>query len=128
MSCVFCDIVTMDQYNQIQKVYKADELLNLCDVVIFEPLDPCVKGHLLFVPSEHVDNIGDPQMVSPLVTASVYKAISLYLKEFPQQCNVVTNNGKDADQTVFHLHVHLLPRVEGDNVTLPWEWQKNKNK
>ena len=42
------------------------------------------------------------------------------------QCNIITNNGADADQTVFHIHVHLVPRTKDDKVTLPWAWQKKQ--
>ncbi len=119
-SCVFCNIANKDPKNQIIKRIPKKELLSICDVIIFEPINPCVEGHLLFVPDVHINNIGDISFESSDVVASVFKAINLYLFENPQQCNIITNNGDYAEQTVFHIHAHLVPRKKDDDVKLPW--------
>lgn len=124
--CIFCEISSSDPKEQVIKRISKTDLLQICDVVVFEPLDPCVDGHLLFVPDLHIDNIGDAKFYSGDVVASVFKAVNLYLQENPMQCNIITNNGADADQTVFHIHVHLVPRTKDDKVTLPWAWQKKQ--
>ena len=118
--CIFCEIVHKDPKNQVIKRYSKTELLYICDVAVFEPLNPASKGHLLFVPDIHVDNIGDRKFYNPEVVASVYKAVQLHLAENPTQCHVIANNGAIAEQTVFHLHVHIIPRYEGDNLKLIW--------
>ena len=109
--------------NQVIKRYSSDELLYNTEVVVFEPLNPCVEGHLLFVPTVHIDKFGDTRITAPNIVAAVNKAVSLYLQEFPTDCNIITNNGAIADQTVFHLHTHLIPRTVDDNVQLPWSYQ-----
>lgn len=124
--CVFCEIASSDPKGQVKFRIPKSELLQICDVVVFEPLDPCVEGHLLFVPDLHIDNIGDINFYAGDVVASVFKAVNVYLQSHPTQCNIITNNGADADQTVFHIHVHLVPRTKDDKVTLPWAWQKNQ--
>lgn len=124
--CIFREISSSDPKEQVIKRISKTDLLQICDVVVFEPLDPCVDGHLLFVPNLHIDNIGVSKFYSSDVVASVFKAVNLYLQENPTQCNIITNNGADADQTVFHIHVHLVPRKKNDKVTLPWTWQKDQ--
>ena len=92
-------------------------------MVIIEPLNPCVEGHLLFIPDTHVASIGSGD--DQEVIASTFKAVNIYLQEHPMDCNIITNNGANADQTVFHLHVHLIPRHTGDTTKLPWTYQKD---
>lgn len=122
MTCVFCEISYNDPHKQVLNSFTPDELLGGTGVVVIEPLNPCVKGHLLFIPNTHVSSIGgfDGQNV----IASTFKAVNIYLQEHPQDCNIIVNNGADADQTVFHLHVHLIPRFKDDNVQLPWTYQR----
>lgn len=128
MECIFCKISQQDPKGQIIKRYHASELLYNTDVVVFEPLNPCVPGHLLFVPTVHVDKFGDAsRFVTPDIVASVNKAVSIYLQQYPTECHIITNNGAIADQTVFHLHTHLIPRRSGDNVQLPWTYQQSEH-
>jgi histidine triad (HIT) family protein len=76
-------------------------------------------GHLLVLPRAHVENAG----VDPAVTAAVmYRAAEL-VAEHPS-LNLITSKGAAATQTVPHLHVHLVPRKEGDGLLLPWTPQQ----
>ncbi len=124
--CPFCEIAHTDVNGIVLKRFDKSELNDICDVVMFTPLNPCVTGHLLFVPSIHIDKLGDTRAGAGNVVAATYKAIQLYLSEFPMDANIIANNGVNADQTVFHLHVHLIPREFKDDVTLPWTWQKKE--
>ena len=126
VECPFCEIAHTDVDGFVLKRFDKALLNDICDVVMFTPLNPCVTGHLLFVPSIHIDNIGDTRAGAGNVVAATYKAIQLYLSEFPMDANIITNNEANADQTVFHLHVHLIPREFKDGVTLPWTWQKKE--
>ena len=125
--CPFCEIAHTDVNGIVLKRFDKSELNDICDVVMFTPLNPCVTGHLLFVPSIHIDKLGDTRAGAGNVVAATYKAIQLYLSEFPMDANIIANNGANADQTVFHLHVHLIPREFKDDVTLPWTWQKKEH-
>jgi histidine triad (HIT) family protein len=96
-------------------------------VAVFEPLNPVTRGHLLLVPFEHVRDAAE----APHVTARVMEHAARLLHNFsspaephPYQANVITSIGPAATQTVFHLHVHLVPRREGDGLALPWTGQQ----
>jgi histidine triad (HIT) family protein len=72
-------------------------------------------GHLLVVPRVHVaDATTDPE-----VTAEVFAAAAELARDL-RPCNLITSCGEAATQSVFHLHVHLVPRREGDGLALPW--------
>jgi len=87
------------------------------EVLIIEPLRPVVPGHVLAVPAIHVADALDV----PAVTGSVMAAAAQYAREAEVgACNLITSAGAAATQTVFHLHVHIVPRREGDGLALPW--------
>ena len=124
MTCIFCEIATSDPKGQALDYYTTEDLLGTTSVTVIEPLNPCVEGHLLFIPEVHLERMGsvDPENV----VASTMKAVNLYLAERPDlHCNVIANNGTNADQTVHHLHVHIIPRTApNDSVKLPWSYQQ----
>jgi histidine triad (HIT) family protein len=89
--------------------------------VTFEPLNPVTPGHRLFVPRTHVAD------------ALAYPEITGYVMQYAARwaaghrvgaCNLITSCGAAATQTVFHLHVHLVPRRGGDGLHLPWTGQQ----
>jgi len=83
---------------------------------IFEPLNPVVKGHLLVVPTNHIEDFTS----DTITTECVMRVAGLVAKENGGEYNLITSKGKSATQSVFHFHVHLVPRKEGDNLMLPW--------
>lgn len=88
-------------------------------VVAFEPLNPVVPGHILVVPRLHYPHVGSSNTVTGYVMECVADVAALV-----GECNVITSKGKHATQTVFHLHVHVVPRREGDGLHLPWTGQQ----
>lgn len=105
--CVFCVRIANGDYTA------ADE-----HTVAFEPLNPVTPGHLLVVPRSHVpDWRTDPQ-----VTARTAAFAALLGADLPA-ANLVTSAGAAATQTVWHLHLHIVPRRPGDGLTLPWTGQ-----
>lgn len=82
----------------------------------FIPLNPVVPGHMLFVPFVHAVNAAD----DPYVTGMVFEEASRYGWVMGQAFNLITSAGTEATQTVFHLHVHYLPRSANDGLMLPW--------
>lgn len=106
------------------------------DVVSFEPLNPVVPGHTLIVPKVHVVDYVE----NPMVTARVFQVAAEYTADAramyrrvasmsghrPEDVafNVISSAGADATQTVFHLHVHVVPRFPGDGLHLPWTDQR----
>ena len=122
--CIFCTIAGDDPKGQSLDYYTAEDLLGTTGVTVIEPLNPCVKGHLLFIPTFHLERMSSKDTQN--IVASTMKAVNLYLQDHSDlHCNVITNNGTNADQTVHHLHVHIIPRsAPNDDVQLPWSYQQ----
>lgn len=87
------------------------------DAVAFVPLNPVTEGHCLVVPKVHVPDFAS----SPEVFAATAQRAAELMRWTPRPMNVITSRGRPATQTVFHLHLHLVPRVEGDGLALPWD-------
>lgn len=84
-------------------------------VMVFEPLNPVTPGHMLVVPAIHVADAAK----NPTITALVMRRAA-QVAAGVGPCNIITSLGADASQTVFHLHVHVVPRRPGDGLLLPW--------
>ena len=105
--CVFCQIIAGNA--------PAQHLRTWPDAVAFTPLNPVTKGHTVVVPREHVaDATVDPEIsaLTMALAADVAYAVA--------PANIITSIGRAATQTVFHLHLHVVPRREGDGLLLPW--------
>lgn len=107
--CVFCQIVENGQY----RYGLSDE------VVAIQPLNPVTPGHMLVVPREHVESA----VIRPLITAETMRQAAEYAAD-AGPCNLITSVGADATQTVFHLHIHVVPRRPDDGLHLPWTGQE----
>jgi histidine triad (HIT) family protein len=112
--CVFCKIIQ----GQIPstKVYEDDKTLAFMDI---HPVNP---GHCLVVPKEHAANLMDssPEAVADAMRTvhKVAKAVQKALN--PYGINLLQANGEGAAQSVFHLHIHIIPRVQGDDLNMNW--------
>lgn len=113
LDCVFCEIIEGRVSVNIRTVHDSG--------MIFVPLNPVVEGHVLVIPNEHVEDFA----ASPRVTAEVMSRAARYAHRMGGEWNLITSKGTLATQSVFHLHVHLVPRREGDGLTLPWTGQKH---
>lgn len=107
--CVFCRIAA--------GTAAATVVAEWPDAIAIVPLGPVTPGHLLVIPRCHVADA----TTEPVVTASVMQRA---LEVAPWPFNLITSAGADATQTVFHLHVHVVPRRPGDGLTLPWTGQE----
>lgn len=103
--CVFCRIVNGQA--------PSTQVREWPDAVAIVPHRPVVDGHVLVIPKRHVADFTE----DPDVTAAVMRRAS-GIGEYPM--NLITSAGSAATQTVFHLHVHLVPRRDGDGLALPW--------
>lgn len=90
------------------------------DVLNIEPLNPVVPGHRIFIPRRHVIRADS----DPGVTGAVFQEAANWGAYHAEDFNLITSAGRAATQSVDHLHVHYVPRVEGDGLTLPWTGQK----
>ena len=86
------------------------------DVIDIEPLNPVVKGHRIVFSARHSTDFADDMDI----TMRVMLHTSELAKRLGGEYNLITSKGKNATQSVFHLHVHLIPRKQGDGLKLPW--------
>lgn len=105
--CVFCAITAGQAPATVVREWP--------DAIAIRPLGPVVDGHVIVLPQMHVADAG----VDPGVTAAVMARAAELMGELPA-ANVITSRGAAATQTVPHLHVHLVPREDGDGLALPW--------
>ena len=113
--CVFCKIVNGDIPSNT--IYENSEFKVIMDI------SPATKGHVLVLPKEHFKDIYDIDAETAGKLFQLAAAVARALKEV-LHCdglNIIQNNGEIAGQTVFHFHMHLIPRYEGDDVTVKWK-------
>lgn len=113
------------------------------DGVHFEPLNPVTPGHRLFVTLEHESPLENPYSyensrsrvsraergLRPNPARGLNAVLSLFymwrLREnITEPYNLILNAGAEASQTIEHLHLHYVPRREGDGLVLPWTGQE----
>lgn len=107
--CIFCDIAKGQAKASI--VYEDDRS------VAFMDLMPVTQGHLLIIPKAHVRNIYDcpPELTAHLMAITTQLAEPLRQATNCDGCNVFVANEAVAGQEIWHLHVHLIPRYQGDD-------------
>lgn len=113
--CIFCKIINGDIPSNT--IYENSEFKVIMDA------SPATKGHVLILPKEHFDDIYDIDAETAGRLFQLASVVARALKE-ALHCdglNILQNNGTIAGQTVFHFHMHLIPRYKGDTVTLKWE-------
>ena len=112
MDCIFCKIVSGEIPST--KVLEDEHVLGIMDI---QPLN---QGHLLVLPKKHATNILeiDEEGYSAVAAAihRLARAVQKALK--PDGMNVLQLNGAAANQVVMHLHMHLVPRWDGDGLTV----------
>lgn len=111
MDCIFCKILDGDIPSY--KVYEDDNVLAFLDIT------QGTKGHTLIIPKQHVKNVYDLDEETAKAIFAVVPKISRALKEAfnPIGLNIINNNDKPL-QSVFHFHIHLIPRYEDDGMQL----------
>jgi histidine triad (HIT) family protein len=107
VSCVFCEISEGRAPSTVVREW--------ADALAIVPLNPVVAGHVLVIPRRHVADFGE----DPDVTATTMRRAA-ELAADGRPMNLITSRGPEATQSVFHLHVHLVPRSAHDGLTLPW--------
>lgn len=114
--CVFCKIVKGEIPSA--KIFENEHVLAFLD------LSQVTKGHTLIIPKVHKENLFE---LTPEIAKNIFEVaptIANALKETyqPIGLNAVNNNGEKAGQSVFHFHLHLIPRYgEGDGFGAVWK-------
>ena len=117
-NCIFCKIAAGEIPSTT--IYEDDDFRVILDI------EPASKGHALILPKEHFANLYE------LDDALAAKALVVAKKVITQMTevlgcdgyNVLQNNGTAAGQTVFHFHMHLIPRYKEDDVKIGWKLGK----
>lgn len=111
MDCIFCKIVegSIPSY----KIFENEHVLAFLDIT------QGTKGHTLIIPKKHVRNVYDLDEETIVEVFKVVPMIARALKDafHPIGLNIVNNNDQPL-QSVFHFHIHLIPRYEEDGMKL----------
>lgn len=113
--CIFCKIANGEIPSAT--LYEDDDFRVILD------LGPASKGHALILPKSHAANIyelpdelaGKAMVLAKKMAGRMAEALEC------DGFNIVQNNGEVAGQTVFHFHMHLIPRYRGDQVNVTWK-------
>ena len=113
--CIFCRIISGEIPSTT--IYENSKFKVIMDIA------PANKGHVLKLPKEHYDNIYDIDTATAgeLFELAVMTARALKSVLDCDGMNILQNNGTVAGQTVFHFHMHIIPRYEGDTVNIGWK-------
>lgn len=118
VSCIFCKIV--EGSIPSEKIYEDEH------VIAFMDITPVTKGHALIIPKTHRENVYELTAEEAGHLFSVVPQITQAIKETfqPTGLNLLQNNGSFAGQSVFHFHLHLIPRYdETDGFDGVWQPQ-----
>jgi histidine triad (HIT) family protein len=90
--------------------------------VAFMDINPATRGHLLVIPREHAVDLTEigPEDLAACMEAAQALAIGVKEKLGADGVNVLNSCGRAAWQTVFHFHLHVIPRYKNDPLRLPW--------
>jgi len=118
--CIFCKIVKGEI--PCYKIYEDEQVLAFLDIA------NDVVGHTLVIPKQHCTSLLDADEATMLAVAKAVQKVSLH---YVHNCgfdgvNTFNCNGKEAQQSVFHLHVHVIPRKGGDGINI-WRNQTQCN-
>jgi histidine triad (HIT) family protein len=106
--CPFCEIVAGRA--------PATLVHEWSDAIAIAPRNPVVEGHTLVIPKRHVRDFAS----DPAVSADTMLHAAQLMRWTDRPMNLITSKGREATQSVFHLHIHLVPRAENDGLALPW--------
>jgi histidine triad (HIT) family protein len=114
MSCKYCRIA--------EKQYPAHILYEDQFVVAFLVENPVSKGHTLVIPREHAETFAQIKDIG-----GFGKGLQSFLKIMEEKIspnlNIVVNQGRKAGQDIGHVHVHVIPRYEGEKI-FEWTWHQ----
>ena len=118
--CIFCKIANGEIPSAT--LYEDEDFRVILD------LEPASKGHALILPKMHAANIYEmPEELVGKAFMLAKKMAGILMEGL--KCdgfNILQNNGEAAGQTVFHFHIHLIPRYQGDQVKVKVAWEQGK--
>jgi histidine triad (HIT) family protein len=113
--CIFCRIVA--GASPCEAIGEDEATLAFMDI------NPANDGHCLVIPKAHFTSVLEmpPALFGEVASAAAMVARAVMAELRPGGVSLVQANGPPAGQTVFHLHIHVLPRREGDDLKLNWD-------
>lgn len=114
-NCVFCNLAN--------GIWDSATLYEDADFRVILDLGPAAKGHALILPKAHYTNIYEiPEELAAKAIVLAKKMAGIMTEALGcDGFNIVQNNGEAAGQTVFHFHMHLIPRYNGDDAGFGWK-------
>ncbi len=114
-NCIFCKIAAGEIPSAT--IYEDEDFRVILDI------EPASKGHALILPKQHYANLYELSDELAAKALLVAKKVITKMTEIVgcDGYNVLQNNGTAAGQTVFHYHMHLIPRYKEDDVTITWQ-------
>ena len=111
MSCEFCAIVAGE--GPAIRIYEDDRCLAILDI------RPFTRGHTLIIPKRHTVDITDTPAPTLAAMMALGQRIALAARSGlgASGSNLAINDGKSAFQSVFHIHLHVVPRRDGDKLS-----------
>ena len=118
VNCIFCKIANGEIPSKT--LYEDDKFRVILD------LGPASKGHALILPKDHYANLYElpDEMAGEVMKLAKKMATQMTERLGCEGFNLVQNNGECAGQTVFHFHLHMIPRYKDDGVGLGWKLNK----
>jgi histidine triad (HIT) family protein len=112
--CLFCKIVA----GELPATIVAEDERTIA----FMDINPATRGHALVIPRAHARDLYDvdPEDLAAVAVAAQRLATRVRDNLGADGVNLLNSSGAAAWQTVFHFHVHVIPRYEGDPLRLPW--------
>ena len=116
-NCIFCKIANGEVPSKT--LYEDDSFRVILD------LGPATKGHALIIPKEHYANLYELPEETAGEAMKLAKRMVIKMTERLgcEGFNLVQNNGDLAGQTVFHFHMHMIPRYQADGQKIGWKPQ-----
>jgi histidine triad (HIT) family protein len=114
-NCIFCKIAKGEANSY--KVYEDENTFAFLDI------NPAAEFHTLVIPKAHYVNVLDiPQEIFSQVMETVKKVVDIYKNKLGlENLQLIHSAGREGQQDVFHLHVHIVPRSFGDGQNVKWK-------
>ncbi len=115
--CIFCKLAAGEIPSNT--IYEDDDVRAILDA------SPAAKGHALIIPKEHFEDVFDMDEKILCASHRAAQKVASKMKD-ALSCdgvNILQNNGEAAGQTVFHYHVHIIPRYKGDDMGVHMKWE-----
>ena len=113
-SCIFCKIIKGEIPSST--IYEDENVKVIMDIA------PSAKGHAILLVKQHVANVFelDAELAGKVFSVVPKVAAAIKAELGCDGMNILQNNGEEAGQTVFHLHIHFIPRWKDDAINIKW--------